>query len=94
MRVAPIYAAFAVIAPLLGWEVSRLDKLDPEAGGTMAFSGATRNSLVVLPLALAVPGAVPLLPANIVTQTLVELIAELIFIRAIPRLGAQAVRFG
>jgi ACR3 family arsenite transporter len=94
LRVAPIYAAFAVIALLLGWEVPQLDKLDPEAGGTMAFSGATRNSLVVLPLALAVPGAVPLLPANIVTQTLVELIAELIFIRAIPRLGAQAVRFG
>ncbi|XOT98248.1 arsenic resistance protein, partial [Alcaligenes pakistanensis] len=35
-------------------------------------SSATRNSLVVLPLALAIPGALPLLPAIILTQTLVE----------------------
>jgi ACR3 family arsenite transporter len=57
----------------------------------MAFSSATRNSLVVLPLALAVPGAVPLLPAIIVTQTMIELVAELIFIRAIPNLGARGL---
>jgi ACR3 family arsenite transporter len=44
---------------------------------------------VILPLALAVPGALPLLPAIIVTQTLVELIAELVYVRAIARLGAD-----
>ena len=88
LRVTPIYIAFAILAPLLGWGVSRVAKLDAEAGRAMAFSAATRNSLVVLPLALAVPGAVPLLPAIIVAQTLVELVAELVFIRAIPRLGA------
>jgi ACR3 family arsenite efflux pump ArsB len=87
LQVAPLYVAFAVIAPLLGWGVSRLTNLDAEAGRALAFSSATRNSLVVLPLALAVPGAVPLLPAVIVTQTLIELIAELIYIRAFPRLG-------
>lgn len=87
LRVTPIYIAFAILAPLLGWGVSRAAKLDAEAGRAMAFSAATRNSLVVLPLALAVPGAVPLLPAIIVAQTLVELVAELVFIRAIPRLG-------
>jgi ACR3 family arsenite transporter len=41
-----------------------------------------------LPLALAVPGALPLLPAIIVTQTLVELVTELVYVRAIARLGA------
>lgn len=87
LRVTPIYIAFAILAPLLGWGVARVARLDAEAGRAMAFSTATRNSLVVLPLALAVPGAVPLLPAIIVAQTLVELIAELVFIRAIPRLG-------
>lgn len=87
LQVTPIYIAFAILAPLLGWGVSRAAKLDAEAGRAMAFSAATRNSLVVLPLALAVPGAVPLLPAIIVAQTLVELVAELVFIRAIPRLG-------
>jgi ACR3 family arsenite efflux pump ArsB len=90
LRVVPIYVAFAILAPLLGWFASRAVKLDAEAGRAMAFSAATRNSLVVLPLALAVPGAVPLLPAIIVAQTLVELIAELIFIHILPRLGSRS----
>lgn len=87
LRVVPLYIVFAIVAPLLGWGASRLARLDVEAGRSVAFSAATRNSLVVLPLALAVPGAVPLLPAIIVAQTLVELIAEMVFIRAIPKLG-------
>ncbi|MHB1207915.1 MAG: arsenic resistance protein, partial [Rhodospirillaceae bacterium] len=88
LHVAPLYIVFAVVAPLLGWGVSRIASLDAAAGRALAFSSATRNSLVVLPLALAVPGAVPLLPAIIVTQTLVELFASLIYIRAIARFGA------
>jgi len=87
LRVAPVYAAFALLAPPAGWLVARLFRLAAPAGRAVAFSGATRNSLVVLPLALAVPGAVPLLPAIIVTQTLVELIAELVYVRLIARLG-------
>lgn len=90
LKVVPLYVAFAVIAPLLGWGVARVARLDASAGRAIAFSAATRNSLVVLPLALAVPGAVPLLPAVIVAQTLVELIAELIYIRLMPKLGATA----
>lgn len=89
LAVAPIYVAFAVIAPLLGWITARLTGLDAPAGRAVAFSGATRNSLVVLPLALAVPGAIPLVPAVIVTQTLVELVASLIYIRVMPRLGSE-----
>ena len=50
------------------------------------FSGSTRNSLVVLPLVLAVPGAIPVLPAVIVAQTLVELVSELVYIQLISRL--------
>lgn len=88
LAVAPLYIAFAVIAPLMGWFVARLAGLQTPAGRAVAFSGATRNSLVVLPLALAVPGAIPLVPAVIVTQTLVELVASLIYIRLMPRLGA------
>lgn len=91
LAVAPIYVVFAVIAPLLGWGIGRLARLDAPAGRAVAFSGATRNSLVVLPLALAVPGAIPLVPAVIVTQTLVELVASLIYIRLMPRLGAAAI---
>lgn len=87
LGVLPLYVAFAVLAPIAGWLVARLFRLDAPAGRAVAFSGATRNSLVVLPLALAVPGAVPILPAVIVTQTLVELLAELVYVRVIGRLG-------
>jgi len=87
LAVAPLYIAFAAMAPLVGWGVARLVRLDAPASRAVAFSAATRNSLVVLPLALAVPGAIPLLPAVIVTQTLVELVASLIYIRLMPLLG-------
>jgi ACR3 family arsenite efflux pump ArsB len=83
--VVPVYIAFAVVAPLVGWGVARLFRLEASEARSVAFSSATRNSLVVLPLAFAVPGAVPALPAIIVTQTLIELISELAYIRAIPR---------
>ena len=63
----PVYIAFALAAPLIGWGVSRLFRLDAPAGRAVAFSAGTRNSLVVLPLALVVPGAIPILPAVIVT---------------------------
>ena len=62
---------------------------DAKAGRSVAFSAGTRNSLVILPLAFAVPGAVPVLPAIIVTQTLVELVSELIYVRFIGKLGAS-----
>ncbi|MCT9000469.1 arsenic resistance protein [Chelativorans intermedius] len=90
LRVVPIYIAFAIIAPLIGWGIGRvLFRLDAPASRSLAFSAGTRNSLVVLPLAFAVPGAVPILPAVIVTQTLVELVSELVYVRLVPRLGAK-----
>lgn len=87
LSVVPIYVAFAIIAPVLGWLVARLFRLEAAAGRSIAFSAGTRNSLVVLPLALAVPGAVPVLPAIIVTQTLVELLSELVYVRFIAIFG-------
>lgn len=87
LQAVPIYVAFAVLAPLAGWMVARMFRLEPAAGRAVAFSAATRNSLVVLPLALAVPGAIPVLPAIIITQTLVELLSELFYIRLMPQLG-------
>ena len=87
LGVIPFYLTFAVIAPLIGWSISRLFRLDAPAGRAIAFSAGTRNSLVVLPLALAVPGAIPVLPAIVVTQTLVELLSELVYVRFLARLG-------
>lgn len=76
LRVVPIYIAFAVLAPLTGWFVAWTFRLEAEAGRAIAFSAATRNSIVVLPLAFAVLGAAPIVPAIIVTPTLVELLAN------------------
>ncbi len=90
--VLPIFVAFAILAPMLGWLVARAFRLAPAASRSIAFSAGTRNSLVVLPLALAVPGAMPVLPAIIVTQTLVELMAELVYVRVIANWGVAQGR--
>lgn len=89
ISVAPLYVAFAVLAPLLGWLVGRVFKLGASETRAIAFSLSTRNSLVVLPLAFAVPEAMPVLPAVIVTQTLVELVSELVYMQVMPRLGRE-----
>jgi arsenite transporter len=89
---APIYVGFAIIAPMLGWCAARICRLPSDEGRAVAFSAATRNSLVVLPLGLAIPGAVPWVPAVIVTQTLVELVCELVYVKVVPRLGSRTVR--
>lgn len=83
LKVAPVYVAFAIIAPVIGWLVGRSFSLSSEQGRAVAFSAATRNSLVILPLALAIPGAIPVVPAVIVTQTLVELLSELVYVRTL-----------
>lgn len=87
LKVLPIYIAFAIVAPVCGWWIARAFKLHSDAGRSVAFSSGTRNSLVVLPLALAVPVAIPILPAIIVAQTLVELVSELVYVRVIANWG-------
>ncbi|MCT7590521.1 arsenic resistance protein [Aliarcobacter butzleri] len=91
LYVIPIYVAFAILAPIVGLNVGKLFKLKKEEKVSIAFSSGTRNSLVILPLALAVPNALPLLPAVIVTQTFVELIAEIIYIRIFTKLDKKAI---
>ena len=59
-------------------------RLETAPARALTFSGATRNSLVVLPLALAMPS--PLVTAAVVTQTLVELLGMVVLVRVLPRL--------
>jgi len=82
----PIYVAYVVLAPLVGLFVARLFALDAGAGRALVFSAGTRNSLVVLPLAFAAPLGGGLVAAVVVTQTLVELVAELAYVRVVPAL--------
>ncbi|MGO2109933.1 MAG: arsenic resistance protein, partial [Staphylococcus equorum] len=54
---------------------------------TLAFSSSTRNALVVLPLALSLPDHwVTITTTVIITQTLTELIGELVYIKVLPKI--------
>jgi len=87
LPVIPVYISFMLLAPLLGLASARLLRLPVAQARSVTFSAATRNSLVVLPLALALPeGLGGLAAAAVITQTLIELVSELIYVRIIPRL--------
>lgn len=82
----PVYLLFAAVMLPLGALTGRIAGLDVPSRRALAFSGATRNSLVVLPLALALPPAFALVPLAVLTQTLVELVLMVVFVRPVPRL--------
>ncbi|MBI9113730.1 arsenic resistance protein [Sanguibacter suaedae] len=86
-RVVPLYVGFVVVAVLLGRVAARLGRLDVPATRAVMFSTTTRNSLVVLPLALALPPQLAIVPLAVVTQTLVELVAMVVLVRLVPRLA-------
>jgi ACR3 family arsenite efflux pump ArsB len=84
--VVPFYAGFLLVMALAGRAVARLLRLGTADGRAVIFTGATRNSLVVLPLALALPDHLILAAAVVVTQTLVEVVGMLVYVRAVPKL--------
>lgn len=87
--VVPVVVVFAVVMATVGACVSRLAGIDAPGRRAIAFSGATRNSLVVLPLVLALPAQFALAPLVVVTQTLTELMLMVVFVRVIPALITQ-----
>jgi ACR3 family arsenite transporter len=84
--VMPIFIAFLVSMVLVGLAAGRLARLDVPATRALIFSGATRNSLVVLPLALALPPPLNLAPLVVVTQTLIELLGMIVLVQVVPKL--------
>lgn len=84
--VVPLFVAFVAVMVALGVGAARWARLDVPAGRALVFSGVTRNSLVVLPLALALPASLDPAPLVVVTQTLVELGAMVSLVRLVPRL--------
>jgi arsenite transporter len=83
--VVPLYAAFLLVMAVVGAGAARAGRFDAATSRALVFTGATRNSLVILPLALALPDEYDLTAAVIVTQTLVELLGMLVYVRALPR---------
>lgn len=84
--VIPIYVAFLVIMAFVGRAFGGALRFDAAAARALLFSGVTRNSLVVLPLALALGDEYALTGAVVVTQTLVELLGMVVYVRLVPRL--------
>ncbi|WP_331773464.1 bile acid:sodium symporter (plasmid) [Embleya sp. NBC_00888] len=85
LRVVPFYVLFLVVMAFAGLAIARLFRLDVPAGRAVVFTGATRNSLVVLPLALSLPDRLALAALVVVTQTLVEVVGMVVYVRTIPK---------
>ncbi|MUV59545.1 arsenic resistance protein [Halobacterium sp. CBA1126] len=82
--VVPVYVAFLVVMPLLARVAVGFLEVDVGEGRALVFTAVTRNSLVVLPLALALPAGYELAPAVVVAQTLVELAGMVALTRVVP----------
>lgn len=79
-----VYVAFAAVLAPAAMVAGRVSGLDVPGRRALVFGGVTRNSLVVLPLALALPAGFELVPLVVVTQTLVELLVMVCLVRAVP----------
>ncbi len=84
--VLPAFVLYLLGALALGLATARIARLEPRAGRTVVFSLGTRNSFVVLPLALALPPGWEASALAIVVQSLVELFGMIAYLRVVPRL--------
>ncbi|PRY66692.1 ACR3 family arsenite efflux pump ArsB [Vreelandella songnenensis] len=83
-QVMPIFIGFLLFAGWLGRTLGRLFRLPTASARTLAFSFGTRNSFVMLPVALALPEALQIAVVVIVFQSLVELFGMIVFLRWVP----------
>lgn len=81
-----VFVAFLLIAALMARILARLFGLPPSQGRVLAFSFGTRNSFVVLPLALALPYSFEIAVVAVVFQSLVELFGMALFLWLVPNL--------
>lgn len=86
MALVPLFLIFLLAALLLAGAFGRVLRLPASLTRTLAFSYGTRNSFVVLPLALALPAELSIAAPVIVLQSLVELLGMLVFLSLVPRL--------
>ncbi|GAA3306261.1 hypothetical protein [Glutamicibacter nicotianae] len=80
-----VFVLFIGLMNILGYSAGKLFQLPMASLRAATFSGVTRNSLVVLPLALALPAELELASAVVVSQTLVELLGMLVMVRFTPK---------
>ena len=85
-RLVLTFGVFLLSAPLLALILAALVGLAPRRARVLAFSFGSRNSFVVLPVALALPQGYEAAVVVVVVQSLVELFGMLAFVRWIPRI--------
>ncbi|GIV93119.1 MAG: arsenic resistance protein [Chloroflexus sp.] len=80
-----IFVGFLALACLLSYTLAVGLKLPASQGRVLTFSFGTRNSFVVLPIALTLPPGYDLAVVTIVFQSLVELVGMIIFLWFVPQ---------
>lgn len=83
--VVPLFVVFLFLAALIAKGLAKLMALPTDQGRTVAFSLGTRNSFVVLPFALSLPGGWEVAAVVIVVQSLVELFGMVFYLWWVPR---------
>lgn len=83
-KVVPVFIAYLLAAAALARALAGWWNLPTEQGRTLAFTLGTRNSFVVLPLALALPTGWEAVAVVIVVQSLVELLAMVLWLKWVP----------
>jgi len=84
-KVVPVFVVFLLAAAVLARLLARWMLLPADHGRTLAFSLGTRNSFVVLPLALSLPAGWELAAVVIVVQSMVELLGMVLFLWWLPK---------
>ena len=81
-----VFVLYLVAAATIGKGLSELFGFTPTIGRTLTFSFGTRNSFVMLPLALSLPEPWRAAVVVIVFQSLVELFGMVAYLRWLPHL--------
>ena len=79
-----VFVGYAVVAVLVARLLARAADLAPAEGRALAFNLGTRNSFVVLPIALTLPAEYAVAAAVVAAQSVVELGAMLAYLRWVP----------
>lgn len=85
-QVAGVVGLFLLGSLGLALLLAKSLQLPGGAGRTLAFTFGTRNSFVVLPLALVLPAGWEAAAVVIVVQSLLELLAMILWVRLVPTL--------
>ncbi|SEK89085.1 arsenic resistance protein [Halomonas daqiaonensis] len=84
LQVLAVFIAYLLFAVFLGKLLGQLFRVDTFQARTLAFSFGTRNSFVMLPLALTLPDALQAAVVVIVFQSLVELFGMVAYLAWVP----------